>query len=103
MHFFKTITLAFLSVSAASAFTAPEVRDMALQAESDYLQARDEYIEKRELFRRLGGNGTCKPNGTDHKGQRRYRCYKEGQTTKNPACGPCSKTATTGQYCLCNP
>lgn len=53
MHFFKTITLAFLSVSAASAFTAPEVRDMALQAESDYLQARDEYIEKRELFRRV--------------------------------------------------
>ncbi|CAG9950927.1 unnamed protein product [Clonostachys rosea f. rosea IK726] len=97
MHFIKTV----VSLFAFSSFAAARLdgsdsdlvrREMAEAAHEEYLAARDEYIEKRELFRRLGGNGECRPA----KGGTMY-CYK-GQK----ACGTCAQTASKGQFCLCN-
>ncbi|VUC26148.1 unnamed protein product [Clonostachys rosea] len=89
MHFIKTIVSVFAVASFASAF-AEEAdaglsrRALAEGAEEEYLVARDDL--------QLGGNGTCR--GT--RGGAKY-CYKGSR-----ACGPCSPTAATGQYCLCN-
>jgi hypothetical protein len=58
MHFIKTV----VSLFAFSSFAAARLdgsdsdlvrREMAEAAHEGYLAARDEYIEKRELFRRV--------------------------------------------------
>lgn len=66
MQFFKTAVFSFLAVSslvAAAPYPEPEPenmeveglsrRDAALDAHEDYLVAREEYVEKRDLFRRV--------------------------------------------------
>ncbi|CAH0058504.1 unnamed protein product [Clonostachys solani] len=98
MHFIKTVVSIFALSSFAAAHFAEEAdaglsrRALAESAHDEYLAAREEYIEKRELFRRLGGNGTC---GKASDG--RKHCYKNGVP-----CGPCASNASNGQYCLCN-
>ncbi|CAG9950926.1 unnamed protein product [Clonostachys rosea f. rosea IK726] len=95
MHFIKTIVSLFALSSVAVARIGDadlEGRDVAEVAHEEYLVARDEYIEKRELFRRLGGNGTCRVfnGGVRH-------CMRNNKT-----CGPCASNAKPGQFCLCN-
>jgi hypothetical protein len=65
MFFTKALLLSFLGVSLSAAQFADtiDVRGLlkdqglitrdALDTHEDYLQARDEYIEKRDLFRRV--------------------------------------------------
>jgi hypothetical protein len=66
MQFFKATVFSFLAVSslvAAAPYPDPEAdnmeveelsrRDAALDAHEDYLVAREEYVEKRDLFRRV--------------------------------------------------
>lgn len=56
MHFIKTIVSLFALSSVAVARIGDadlEGRDVAEVAHEEYLVARDEYIEKRELFRRV--------------------------------------------------
>ncbi|CAH0003429.1 unnamed protein product [Clonostachys byssicola] len=112
MLFTKALLLSFLGVSLSTAQFADRVdargldeveglfsRDV-LDAHEGYLQARDEYIEKRDLFRRLGGNGVC----YSHNKGTTMRCMKREKPGANKKyCGPCRKTAAVGEYCLCNP
>ncbi|CAH0045873.1 unnamed protein product [Clonostachys solani] len=104
MQFFKFLSLfALSSVATAQLAGVSEgdlsPRDFAEAAEAEYLVARDEYIEKRDIFRRAGGNGKCASAGkSGYKQCRRYDAAKK--TTIN--CGPCDKNAAIGQYCLCN-
>ncbi|VUC26147.1 unnamed protein product [Clonostachys rosea] len=97
MHFAKAIVSLFALSSFAAAQYGEDVgfapREIAEAVHEEYLAARDEYIEKRELFRRLGGNGTCRNSGKGH-----MRCYRN-----NLMCGNCRPTAKHGEYCLCNP
>ncbi|CAI6028722.1 unnamed protein product [Clonostachys chloroleuca] len=67
MHFIKTV----VSLFALSSFAAAKLggsdfglarREMAEAAHEEYLAARDEYFEKRDLFRRFGAGGTCQAN-----------------------------------------
>ncbi|CAI6100592.1 unnamed protein product [Clonostachys chloroleuca] len=95
MHFVKTIVSLFALSSFAVAHIGDadlERRDVAEIAHEEYLMARDEYIEKRDLFRRFASKGTCRAT----KGSGKL-CYKGGR-----ACGPCTPMAVTGQLCFCN-
>lgn len=115
MHFVKTIVSLFALSSFAVAHIGDadlERRDVAKIAHEEYLMARDEYIEKRDLFRRVcfqplvsfifsfspsniaqfASKGTC--GATKGSGK---LCYKGGR-----ACGPCPPLAVAGQFCFCN-
>ncbi|CAG9991102.1 unnamed protein product [Clonostachys byssicola] len=101
MHFIKTI----VSVFALSSFTAAQVHGEELEAAlaarnvayEDLLFARDEYIEKRELFKRLPSPGSCKGMGMP--GEKTFTvCYRNSD---GRPCGDCHKTAHRGQGCLC--
>ncbi|CAH0045871.1 unnamed protein product [Clonostachys solani] len=65
MHFIKTVVSLFaLSSFAAAQYADDEYaglsrRQLAEIAQEEYLAARDEYIEKRDLFLRAGPMGTC--------------------------------------------
>ncbi|CAH0003430.1 unnamed protein product [Clonostachys byssicola] len=102
MHFIKAVASLFaLSSCAAAQFSDSEFtlarRELAEAAEEQYLAARDEYIEKRDIFRRAGGNGTCQKAGNG------MSCRKYSPEKKMRVhCGPCAKNASPGQYCLCN-
>ncbi|CAH0045874.1 unnamed protein product [Clonostachys solani] len=102
MHFTKTL----VSLFAIAGFAAAQYsdsdsglarREVAEAVHEEYLAARDEYIEKRELFRRLGGNGKC------YKDRKSMSCKKLiGHGKGTTYCGKCRPTAATGEYCLCN-
>ncbi|CAH0045872.1 unnamed protein product [Clonostachys solani] len=101
MHFIKSlVSLVALAGFAAAQYAEEEDyaglsrREVSEIAHGEYLAARDEYIEKRELFRRLGGNGSCMGSGMP--GNSKF-CYKNGKP-----CGPCRSSAKIGEYCLCN-
>ncbi|KAK7222134.1 hypothetical protein V2G26_010137 [Clonostachys chloroleuca] len=58
MHFIKTVASVFsLSSFVTAHFEGPDAgpsrRALVESAEEEYLAARDEYIEKRDLFKRL--------------------------------------------------
>ncbi|VUC25811.1 unnamed protein product [Clonostachys rosea] len=102
MHFTKTLVSLFAISGLASAQYADEDsglsrREVTEAVHEEYLAARDEYIEKRELFRRLGGNGIC-----IQKSAGRKQCEKR-VNGKSVYCGQCRPTASKGEYCLCNP
>uniref|UniRef100_A0A0B7KRF9 Invertebrate defensins family profile domain-containing protein n=1 Tax=Bionectria ochroleuca TaxID=29856 RepID=A0A0B7KRF9_BIOOC len=103
MHFIKTV----VSLFAFSSFAAARLdgsdsdlvrREMAEAAHEEYLAARDEYFEKRDLFRRIGSGGTCQPNS---KGGMECKFFDQ-KTRRNRFCGPCRANAPRNEYCLCN-
>ncbi|CAH0025167.1 unnamed protein product [Clonostachys rhizophaga] len=100
MHFVKTIVSLFALSSFAAAQVHGEELEAALAARDvayeDLLFAREEYIEKRELFKRLPGPGSCKGMGLP--GEKTFTvCYNRD----NRPCGDCRKTAKRGEGCLC--
>ncbi|VUC37279.1 unnamed protein product [Clonostachys rosea] len=95
MHFTKSLISLFAISSFANARLAR--REIAEVAYEDYIVARDEYIEKRDLFRRLGATGNCNKDGRG--GMRCMRYEGKGVMVH---CGSCRRQASTGEGCLCN-
>ncbi|CAH0021269.1 unnamed protein product [Clonostachys rhizophaga] len=94
-----SVTTATLSERTYGEPISHEVREYA-QAHGDMLASRDEYISKRDLFRRLGGPTVCR-------GQTKpYDCSEAvpGPDTwaqRWRKCGTCDKKAKPGSKCNC--
>ncbi|VUC25809.1 unnamed protein product [Clonostachys rosea] len=99
MHFIKSL-VSFIALTGFAAaqyaddedYAGLSRREVSEIAQEEYLAARDEYIEKRDLFRRAGPMGVCqffpKTGG--------LVCVR-GKS----ACGICRRDMKVGQACAC--
>ncbi|CAI6050798.1 unnamed protein product [Clonostachys chloroleuca] len=75
-------------------------REMAEAAHEEYLAARVEYIEKRDLFqraKRAGKGGKCQSSLVGV-----MECQRlDGKTRKYQPCGPCAPGDPRNTPCLC--
>ncbi|VUC28146.1 unnamed protein product [Clonostachys rosea] len=94
MHFLNVLVSIFAVTSAVQALDLREFEE----TRNDMLEARQEYIEKRALFRRLGGPRFCKGD------KKPLGCYEAVPGPHDHAqqwrkVGTCSSKAKVGSPC----
>ncbi|CAG9975624.1 unnamed protein product [Clonostachys byssicola] len=109
MHFTNVLVSIFAVASVTTATLSQRMYGEPLQAldirgyeeaHEDMLAARDEFMEKRDLFRRLGGQAFCRGD------KKPYSCEEAVPGPANWAqkwrkCGTCGKKDKLGAKCNC--